>query len=306
MAPWSAGDPDNPQSYLMFMSSMGEVVVYQGFDPTQVGVFSLAMSFRVGRPVGQRPLIPVGDDLVVLSADGVTELRTAMAINESDEGKALSYKIINLINNDVQAYSKNFGWQMILYPIGNKIIVNVPVRENASQYQYVMNTITKAWSRWTGLNSACWELLGDSIFYGGNGSVVQADYGNSDNGNPIIADVKPAFSYFQTPGKNKQVTLVRPVISADDLFTTVATLNTNFSDNAPSASINCPPGSVKAAWNVSKWNVTSWVTGSKTVTAFSTVSGIGYNASLRLQVASSRANLSLLSIDYIMKDGGLI
>ncbi len=306
MYPWSAGQPDNPQNYLAFLSSMGEVVVYQGFDPTQFGLFTLAMSFRVGRPIGQRPLIPAADDLLVISADGVTELRTAMSVNESSQGQSLSYKIINLINNDVQAYGGNFGWQLLLYPIGNKLIVNVPQAENSQQYQYVMNTITKTWSRWTGLNAACWELFGDNVFYGGNGVVVQADTGNNDNGVPILGDVKPAFSYFQTPGKNKQVTLVRPIFTADDTFSTVATLNTNFSDNAPSSSIAFPTTTSKPVWNVAMWNVSPWTSGTQTYSRFQAVGGIGYTASLRLQVASSKANISLLSIDYLMKDAGLI
>lgn len=306
MYPWSAGQPDNPQNYLAFLSSMGEVVVYQGFDPTQFGLFTLAMTFRVGRPIGQRPLIPAADDLLVISADGVTELRTAMSVNESSQGQSLSYKIINLLNNDVQIYGKNFGWQLLLYPIGNKLIVNVPQAENSQQYQYVMNTITKTWSRWTGLNAACWELLGDNLFYGGNGVVVQADTGNNDNGVSILGDVKPAFSYFETPGKNKQVTLVRPVFTADDAFTTTATLNTNFSDNPPSSAIQFPTTTSKPVWNVALWNVSSWTSGTQTYTRFQAVGGIGYTASLRLQVASSKANVSLLSIDYLMKDGGLI
>lgn len=305
MAPWSAGDASNPQEYIAFISSEGEIVVYQGFDPTQAGLFSLAMQFRTGRPVGNRPFAIIGDDLGVISTDGLFTLHEAMTSNQSDPKKALSYKIELAINTDAGLYTNNFGWQCLLWPTGSKIIVNVPAVTNNTQYQYIYNTISGAWSRYTGWNAACWENFGTGVYYGGNGFVAQAFTGNNDFGVAIVGDLKPAFSYFKTPGQNKQWTLVRPVFAADDVFSTSYTLNYNFSDKSPSYSLVFPNSTTKPVWNVAPWGST-WTLGMQTYTRYSAVSGIGYNASVRLQVASAKANLSLYSVDYVWKPAGII
>jgi len=306
IAPWSAGSASSPQDYIAFLSSQGEVVVYQGFDPTLVGLFQLAMRFRVGTPVGSRPTTQIGDDIGVVSTDGLYLLREAMSTNQSDPRAALSYKIEQSINQDAGTYGANFGWQVVCWPTGSKIIVNVPAITNSSQYQYVFNTISKAWSRYTGWNAACFEVFQGNIYFGGATYVAQCFTGNNDFGVSITGDLKPAFSYFKTPGQNKQWTLVRPVWGSDDAFSTAYTLNYNFSDKTPAYPISFPTYTSKATWNVSSWNTTAWFSGSATYTQFKAVSGIGYNASCRIQAASQRANLALYSIDYVFKPAGII
>lgn len=306
IAPWSAGSASSPQDYIAFISSQGEIVVYQGFDPTLVGLFSLAARFRVGTPVGSRPVTQIGDDIGIVSTDGLFLLREAMSTNQSDPRSAMSYKIEQTLNQDAGTYGTNFGWQVICWPTGSKIIVNVPVSTNSLQYQYVYNTISRAWSRYTGWNAACFEVFQGNIYYGGKNIVAQCFTSNSDFGVAITGDVKPAFSYFKSPGQNKQWTLARPVFGADDAFSTAYTLNYNFSDNAPSYQLSYSSSTTKPIWNSAVWNTSSWTAGLQTFTRFYAVSGIGYNASLRIQATSSKANLALYSIDYVMKPGGII
>lgn len=227
-ADWNVDTVDGPQSYATFISSEGEVVVYQGYDPSIPGAWTKVGTFRIGRPIGRRCFQKVGSDLYVISADGLFPLSAAMLTDRSQENKAVSNKITNLINTDVQAYGSNFGWQVILYPLGNKIIVNVPQVENATQYQYVMNTITGAWCKFQYWNAACWELYNDAIYFGANGYVMLADVGTSDNGTAIPTDLKPAFSNFGSPGQQKQWTMVRPMFTADNDFTVTCALNVDF------------------------------------------------------------------------------
>lgn len=305
-ADWNIDTVEGPQSYATFISSQGEVVVYQGYDPSIPGAWTLVGSFRIGRPVGRRCLQKFGSDVYVISVDGLFPLSQAMLTDRAQDNKAVSNKITNLINNDAQAYGDNFGWQAILFPIGNKIIVNVPQVENLIQYQYVMNTITGAWCKFQGWSAACWELMGDALFYGGNGNVVRADYGTSDNGAAIQTDLKPAFSDFGTPGQQKQWTMVRPVFTADNEFSVVVALNVDFSDLPPTQPLTLPPLPPDAAWDVSAWDTTSWNSGPRTRFAWATVGGIGFYASLRMRTLCMGAEISLQSIDYVGQAGGIL
>lgn len=306
MAAWNIDTTEGPSDFAAFISSQGEVVVYQGYDPAIPGAWSLVGVFRIGRPIGRRCIQKFGSDVFVISVDGLFPLSQAMLTDRTQDNKAVSNKITNLINGDAQSYGGNFGWQVLLYPIGNKIIVNVPQVENLIQYQYVMNTITGAWCMFQGWSAACWELMGDALFYGGNGVVVHADVGTSDNGANIQTDLKPAFSDFGSAGQQKQWTMVRPVFTADNDFAVVVALNVDFSDLPPTQPLTLPPLTVDAIWDVSAWDVTNWNRGPQTRFTWTTVGGVGFYASLRMRTLSKGAQISLQSIDYVGQAGGVL
>ena len=125
--------------HLVFISSQGEVVMYSGSDPSSATAWTIAGMFRIGRPIGRRCFQKIGGDVVLITADGAYPLSKALRSDDTQPSEAITDKIANLINSDVQSYGNNFGWQPILYPIGNKVLINVPYQENAVCYQYVSN-----------------------------------------------------------------------------------------------------------------------------------------------------------------------
>jgi hypothetical protein len=60
---WSVDNAAGMQEYFVAISSEGEIVTYQGYDPTNAANWSIASHFRVGRPVGRRCFAKVGSDL---------------------------------------------------------------------------------------------------------------------------------------------------------------------------------------------------------------------------------------------------
>lgn len=303
---WNIDTPAGPQDYAAFITSQGEVAVYQGYDPSIPGAWELTGLFRVGRPLGRRCMQKFGSDVYIISVDGLFPLSQALLTDRSQQNKAISNKITNLINTDAQLYGQAFGWQLVLHPMGNKLLVNVPQLENGLQYQYVMNTITGAWTKFTGWLATCWEVMGDQLFFGGNGVVVQADIGTDDNGSQIKTDLRPAFSDFGVSGQQKQWTMVRPVFSADNTFGVVAVLNTDFSDRQPLTTLTLPAASGEAVWDVAAWDESLWAQGQQTRLAWESAVGIGFYASLRLQTVSQASVLSLQAIDYVFQLGGVL
>jgi hypothetical protein len=283
-------------------------VVFKGYDPTYAATWSLVGSYKIGKPVGRRFYDRMGGDIVALTADGVVSLSKDLLAESSKPEDALSYKIVNLINSDVQNYGTNFGWQIIVYPIGNKLIINVPVVENSNQYQYVMNQVNQSWctfgyynSPW---NAACFERFGDKLFFGGSGVVAQCDTGLDDNGNSIQVELKPAFSYFEQPGRLKDFKLVRPVLLADAAVVPNFTLNIDYSNTAPTSSTVYQGGGF--AWNSKLWNTSTWSNYQTVRKQWLVANGTGYSAALHMKANIKAMSLKLQSIDYVYEYGGVI
>jgi hypothetical protein len=56
-------------------------------------------------------------------------------------------------------YGSKFGWELTYYSKASLLMLNVPVNEGSSQEQYAMNSITKAWGQFQGMNANCWAIF---------------------------------------------------------------------------------------------------------------------------------------------------
>jgi len=298
--------------YLAFVSNQGEVAVFQGTDPTSSSTWSLSAHFRIGRPVGKgrRCWQKVGSDAVIVCVDGVVKLSEALLTDRSETKDAVTDKVRYAINQNLQEFGTNFGWQVELYPLGNKLLVNVPTTENQASYAYVMNTLTGAWCTFGKYNSSwtmfCMETMGDGLYFGTNGAVYQGDTGDDDAGTAITARVKPAFSYFDARGQLKCWQMARPVFVTDGSLSVGLTLNIDFDDTAPNGTIGLSSGN-SAPWNTSLWTTpTFWGDVLKISKNWIGISGMGYCAALQLQVAAMGVTLQWQSTDYIFQPAGML
>lgn len=306
MATWTVDNVSGMDDYAAFITTEGEVAVYQGYDPTQQSTWSLVGIFRIGRPIGTRCYTRIGSDIFVICADGLTALSQALLTDRAQQNSNLTYKILNAINSDVQQFNANFGWQVIEYPLGNKLIINVPEVSNTTSHQWVMNAVTKAWCRFRNWNANCWEIQQDTLYFGANQTVYIADTGSSDAGVPITVDCKPAFSYFETQGQLKQFMMARPLFQCSDNIQPTVILNVDFNDVAvPAPSFS--DGGV-SPWNTSPWNTTPWggTSTSMTIKNWIGVSGLGYAASGRLAMQVKNITVQWFSTDYMFVPGGPI
>lgn len=206
--------------YIGFLSTNGEMAVYNGSDPASIDTFALVGVYRMGAPVGDRCTAQTGGDVAAITADGIVSVMGMMQIDRTQAARvAVTNKIDTLFADAVRIYGVFDGWQALSYPAGHMTIVNVP-QTSSTAIQYVMNTLTGAWCRFTNQPAGCWALYNEALFFGGlDGVVYQADYGNSDEGDPIPALLQTAFSGFGAPQRGKRFTLLRPLMTANAAFT---------------------------------------------------------------------------------------
>lgn len=304
MVTWTIHTQNGTDEFAVFISSEGEVAVYQGIDPASASTFAIVGLFRIGRPIGRRCYTKVGSDVLLLTADGFFMLSKALITEQVSRAEAISDKIVNLVNADVQLYNANFGWQPVLFPMGNKILINVPQTENSVQYQYVMNTISQQWSRYTGWNAACFELMGDNLFYGGNTVVVNADVGMDDNGVNIVGDVKPAFNYFGSSGQ-KKFNMVRPIFVSNGLLSPALDMNVDFNETVPTATPTFS-GFSGSPWDSSPWNTSLWGGSNQITKNWITVNGVGFCGTIRMRIATNLLTVKWQSTDFVYEEGGIL
>ena len=314
IASWTVDTQQTVDEYIAFISSRGQVLVYQGTDPSTANTFALVGLYNLGAPIGRRCFLRISGNLWVICVDGVIPL-TEMLVQAMDRAAAAKVApttmIMNAVLQSAQLYSGNFGWQFISYPKGQLAILNIPQVSSQTSVQYVMNTLTGAWCRFLGLDAQCWETLNDNIYFGStDGRVYQWDTGSGDyigdENLPITATVQTAFNYFNTRGHLKRWTMIRTVITTDGSITPGVGLNIDYGTGAP-ISIPSTTSTTAALWDVAIWDQAIWPVNTSTIANWTTVEGIGQCCSIVTQLVTSdngTANgvtLQLNSWDLLME-----
>jgi len=233
---WSLDAGQGMDDMAVFVTSEGQLAVWQGIDPSDANNWSLVGVYDIARPVGDNCLIKWGSDLAVITEDGVIPLSQALNKNREEAKKiAITAKIATAFAKSAGDYGSFYGWSGTLYSgRGSLAIFNIPTAEFSTAVQYVQSIQTGAWCRFTGLNAFCWEVANNAIYYGASDGVYQWDLGASDNGETIIADVKPAFSSFGS-ATQKQFTMIRPLIKSPASIRPALEILTDYREAIPTA-----------------------------------------------------------------------
>lgn len=305
MTNWTIDNAAGVDDYAAFISSEGEVAIYQGTDPSSSTTWALKGTFRIGRPIGRRCAIKAGADVLILTTDGAFPLSKALLTDRAQMQMAVTDKITNLITSSIRQYKDNFGWQTIIHPVGNKMLINVPEIETSTSIQYVMNTITGAWCKFTGWDGFCWEIMSDKLYFGGTDEVFEADTSTDDNGSDIQADVQQAFSYFGDNTAQKHFKMIRVLFSAESDVTPAVIMNVDFSVNTPLGTPSYTTGG-GSVWDVAPWNTSSWDSGDVLIKKWQGVTGIGYSGGVRLNNVSSGTKIRWQSTDIVYERGSVL
>lgn len=307
MGTWTLDAGQGADDYAVFVTSMGEIIVYNGTDPDNADTWALKGVWQLGQTYSRRCFFKWSGDLLLLTQDGLVPLSSALQSSRLDPRVNLTDKIYFAVSQAATIYFANFGWQINYFASENMLILNIPITNGTEQY--VMHTITKSWGRFTGIEAHCWEVSGDAdMHFGGNGIIGDFYQANSDDGNIITAAAQQAYSYFDSPGQLKRFTMVRPILqSSGGVPNVYCGLSTDFDTeiNLGQVSFNSA-AMTDGVWDTSKWDNANWVGGLTTTKVWQGVTGIGFTGSINLNVASSNIELHWASTDYIMERGGVI
>lgn len=287
-----AGQQDN----ICFFMSTGEVIIYQGSDP---GVdFSLVGIYFTGRPITSRAIIKFGPDVLSVTNDGFQTLSELLPLSFGKDNAGIGKYIKGAASSAVESNPNGFGWQAVISPLDNILLVNVP-QPNNIYYQYVLNVNTLAWCRFTGMNARCWAVFGNTLYCGStNGTVYQygpnyLDFGSVQfpqiyqNGYMSFNEANlnnPYMSSFKASGGSVKTTAFRPRIRFDSGLTLTISHSIDFKPFTTPYSVSYP--ALGAAWG-DPWGST-WAQANSFIN-FLSFNTLGYSTSLKIQFNCSGA-----------------
>ena len=306
MGTWTIDAGEGVDDYAVFVTSMGEVIVYNGTDPDNAETWVLKGVWQLGQTFNRRCFLKWGGDLLLLTQNGLVPLASALQSSRLDPRINLTDKIYYEISRAASLYSTNFGWQISFFAAENMLIINVPSTEGTQQF--CMHTISKAWCSFSNINAKCWEISYDQMYFGGNGYVGRFWDSYSDNGSNINAEVQQAYSYFDSVGQQKRFTMIRPIFQTDNgLPAILVGINTDFDaqNSLGTVSFNAV-SSTLGVWDTALWDEDVWGGNLSLTKLWQGVTGIGYSGGIIMKIASQGIDVYWVSSDYVMERGGVL
>jgi hypothetical protein len=290
MATWTLDGGSGPDDMAVFISSRGQVAIYQGTDPSAASTWALIGVFDLSPPIGRRCFVRYGSSPLLVTNSGVLQLSLALKSDRAElTTTAISDKILNAMNTAARSYSANFGWELCVYPKGTRLILNIPTAENATSVQYVMNTLTKAWCEFDGHPANCWLVFNDNLYFGANdGKVYRADQGSADIDTPITAVGQCAYQAFASPGALKRFSMIQPLVTTSGTARPSVGISVDFKETA---SLSTPSGATasSAMWDSARWDVDQWGGGTVFVNDWTSTPALGRFASVKFQATTGSA-----------------
>jgi hypothetical protein len=280
-----------PNDYIVFMTSEGEYIMYSGTNPGGANTWSLVGRYYGPPPIGRKGWFNYRSDLFIISAEGIISLTQIRMLGEDGANtKYLSAKLGKAWTS-LSGNAGTHGWTAELYSRSGMLVVNAPATSSTSgpYYQFVMNTNTNAWTRFTNQNGICWVILNSRLYFGTfDGKVMLADEGNTDDGAEIKCDCRQAYNYFDDGygmgSVDKQFHFATFIVQSDGAPPISAELNVNFEDDEPdyAGTLTTSPNS---AWDTSTWDVDGWAGEGLTQNFTVPFGKIGFTASVWLRTS---------------------
>lgn len=226
---WTVDGGLGVDDFLVAISHSGDVVVYQGEDPSSATTWSVRGTYFVGElPEGRRVASEYSGDLYILSTFGLISMKDLIrGVDQQNPSEtSLAFRVARPLRDSMRdGRLQEFGWEPTFLPSVGNLVVMTPFGDGRDPIQYVMNLSTEGWGFWRdvpALSIAEWErdvYLGD---FDGNVWIMDSDYDggtneSGSNGSPIEFSLVSSTSDLGSPALYKQVQMTRPDFYANRL-----------------------------------------------------------------------------------------
>lgn len=264
IASFSMDSGNGPADYIVFLTTEGEYLLYSGTDPSSAVSWALVGRYYAAPPIGRKGWFNFRSDLYVITEAGLLSFRAIRNHGDTNEQQDYLTGVLGRIYTDLSTYSTVHGWTSNIYSRNRMLVVNVPKGTSpaAGYVQFVMNTDTGAWCKFSEWDGLSWTVFNKRLYYGTyDGRIVLADEGSTDNGAQINCETRQAYNYFDDGrgmgSSDKQFHYMIFIMQADGTPPISAQLTVNFLEDAPAYVGSLAP-STGPAWDVATWDVDGW------------------------------------------------
>lgn len=303
MGNWSIDGGQGVDDYAAFVTSEGQIAIYRGTDPSSSSTWALQGIYDLGTPLGKKCFRKYGGDVLYLSASGLYPLGKYLQSATLNATLPITDIISSAFNLAAQSYRNNFGWEVALSELDNLLLVNIPTTEGSISHQYVMNTKSNRWARFTDWNAFCFEVSNNRLYMGMSDKVALCWNSAADFDSNINCYVKAAFSYLGVRAREKHIKLARPNLVINGNISASLAIDIDYATGTsygPSV-FNPATGSL---WDEALWDTGVWQDVSAPLLNWVTVAvPAGYCAATRLRVIAKDATVLWSAIDLLYEMG---
>ncbi len=309
---WSLDSGDGLDDKCVFVSTTGEVAIYEGTNPGSTSDWRKVGVYEITPPLGMNATLKAGGDLVIATEDGLVPL--TQAIQKDSAALSLS-AITRNIEPEWKAQvnaRQSIAWEVLKWPANNMAVVSLPViNETTEAYCFVVNLETGAWARYTGWDTRSLGLFRNIGHFGtSDGKVLQMEVGGNDNGMPYTATCVWSFSHLKSPGRQKIINSARTVFTADRHVNPQITVSTDYAVSLPPAP-NSIAEYISDTWDSGLWDQATWDAGIAfdTQTRWSSIGKNGFAIAPQVQLTSGvtpTPHMRLIALHLLYEVGGIM
>lgn len=303
-ASWSLGTSDQGglSAQCVFVTTEGEVAVYQGSNPDSIDDWRLVGVYRIGRPLGKNAHISAGGDIIVATTIGFLPLSEAV----QREYAALSPAAVS--NPIEEAWSTAVSrrnaeeWHCETWPDGQMVIVAPPDTSTQGKTAFVANANTGAWCSFTGWNIRCMTIFRGQLFFGSDfGAVVRAYVSGTDQGQAYTGRYLGLYDDMGAVASRKIVQVSRVTLQSSVQVSPTTDAHFDWVMDLPPAP-NAESVSVDNVWDAAIWDRALWDTSTDAFVyqAWNSVGGSGARMAPSVQITSGAAvplDVEMVSVD---------
>jgi hypothetical protein len=308
-ATWSLDSGDGLDDKCVFVSSKGEVAIYQGTDPSSGTTWALVGVYKIGQPLDKHASFRTGGDQAILTEDGIVSVAQALQNDRAAlQATAITYPIEDAWQEAIARRSSAYPISATLWQRQTLLLVGVPTTDGGAPLAYVANARTGAWCRYTNWDVRCSAVASDNLYFGSNDGIVYAAETNGTDGGVAYTGVCiPKFS--RKGPQNKFLSRARVIAKSEERPVFKVKGLTNYrvpnisSPGATPVNVNAP------VWGSEAWGGFLWGGQSaqqETWETWKKVSGVGFSISVAILCTSNNtapADVELIGMTVAFERG---
>lgn len=307
---WTGDGGAGIDDQLVAVSSSGDVVIYQGTDPSSADSFGLRGVWYVGGiPSGRKIAKDRGGELLILSGAGAVPISVLVG-QQNNPQLYPTRNIANLVSLRVSQRKQFPQWALAIHPEDNSLLIMVPTAADAQPTeQLAMSLSSGGWGRYEGLPIYSADSWGGKLYFGTADGRVCVNDGYLDGttlanepGDPVTYSFLGAFQSGGS-GLNKQIHQITARVlseSTDPALECEARFDFNLADIASTPTA----GSDANAWDEGEWDSATWAdeyTASQKVFG---ATGIGTYYAIAVKGRATSRTV-LVGFDVLIETGGV-
>lgn len=260
-ATWSLDAGDGLDDKCLFVSTEGEVAVYEGTNPGDANAWSKAGVYSMPRPMGKKAFTQAGGDLLIATVSGLIPVSATIKNDIAAlESKSVSRAITPYWQTKAQARALLTGesWEFAKVQRNSTMFLTMPDPNDAEKPMLAVNLLTGGWSRCTGWDGRCLIEFNDCAYIGSaDGCIYKLDTGGNDNGSIYTAVYLGQHESMGSASAKKTVLQMRAMFQTGSPIAPYISAQPDFQEVIAS-----PPSSVANyttdVWDIGLWDVAVW------------------------------------------------